>query len=272
MRVAIISTVFNRKEKTERAIRSLTNAISGFEYRFYICDDKSTDGTKEMLQNLKCSITVIEGNGDLFWSRGMYKAMEKAAEDEADLYLLINDDVEFFPNVMQVMMDSYKMAGIHCGIVGSTKSLKTDTITYGGRKLKDQQLINPNGSIQPCDLTNWNCFLIDDFVMKKIGLIDDYYEHALGDFDYSLRMKKSGIPVYIATDYVGYCENNTKKGTYHDKDIPRSKRFKLMISRRNMPIKSRWHYYMKNFGFGGVKDFLWPYIKCSMCIILGKEY
>lgn len=272
MKIAIVSTVHNRKNKTEKAIQSLAIALKNYEYRFYFCDDGSTDGTRERLYRLPYPITVLEGNGNLFWSRGMYCAMKKASEDGADIYLLVNDDVEFYPDAINIMLSSYKSANKHCGIVGSTISLKNGNITYGGRILNESQLIKPNGSLQLCDLANWNCFLIDDFIVKNVGLIDNYYEHALGDYDYSLRMKAQGIPIYIAKEYVGSCENNEKKGTYHDKNTPRKHRFKSMFSRRNMPLKSRWHFYMGNFGVKGLKGFLWPYIKCSICILARKDY
>ena len=274
MKVAVITTVFNRKEKTKNAIESIVTALDSveLEYRFYICDDGSSDGTTDYLRELGEMVCVIPGNGDLFWSKGMHKAMSAAVADKADLYLMINDDVEFSFTVMQVMLDSYNQAGKKCGIVGSTCGIDSNIITYGGRKLKGQALICPNGSLQECDLTNWNCFLIDDYVVRKVGLIDNYYEHGLGDFDYSLRMKKQNIPVYVAKDYVGRCDVNSKKGTYHDKNMTRKKRFVSMFSRRNMPIRSRWHYYLKNFGVMGIKDFIWPYIKCSICIISKRDY
>lgn len=272
LKVAVISTVFNRREKTKKSILSLETALKEYDHMFYICDDNSTDGTMAMLEQLDCPITVIKGDGDLFWSRGMYYAMQKAVEDEANYYIVFNDDVVFFHDSMDLMINSYLAAGEQCGIVGSTKSHILGDITYGGRKLYNQELILPNGQLQKCDLANWNCFLFDHYTVKKVGLIDKYYEHGLGDFDYSLKMKTAGIPLYVAPDYIGICESNDKKGTYHDKRIPRIKRFKSMISKKNMPIRSRWHYYKKNFGVKGLKGFLWPYIKCTFCILLKKDY
>ena len=271
MKIAIITTVFNRKEKTIKAITSLIKKNVNYEIRFFICDDGSTDGTANALSLLSFQIEIIPGSGNLFWSRGIYAAMKAASEWEPDFYLMINDDVLFKEDAIEIMLKSYKLAGMSCGIVGSTKN--TDgLITYGGRRLLDQSLVLPNGSIQECDLTNWNCFLIDRTVVQRVGLIDNFYEHGLGDFDYSLRMTKAGFKVYVATDFVGYCETNLQTGTYHDRHVSRTKRFQSMFSRRNMPIKSRWRYYFKNFGPMGIKDFLWPYIKCSVCIILGKDY
>lgn len=225
-----------------------------------------------MLDRIDVPVTVIRGDGKLFWSRGMYRAMKKALEEGADFYLMVNDDVEFFPEAMDVLMSSYYMADGHCGIVGSTKSRVTGGVTYGGRRLEGQEPVPPGSELQKCDLANWNCFLIDDYAVKKVGLIDRYFEHGLGDFDYSLRMKAAGLPVYVAVDFVGACERNPRAGTFHDGSLPRMKRFRLMLSRKNMPVRSRWHYYIKNFGVKGIRGFLWPYIKCSVCILLGKDY
>lgn len=274
LKMAVIATVFNRREKTQKAINSLMYSIEkmNIQYHFYICDDGSTDGTRNMLEEIKCPLTVIEGNGELFWSKGMYAAMQKAVLEKYDLYLMINDDVDFYEDAVQTMIESYKCAGEKCGIVGSTKNDDNNKISYGGRNLATYSLIVPDGKIQRCDLANWNCFLIDNYVIESVGLIDNYYEHGLGDFDYSLQMQKKKFHIFVAKNYVGICRNNLKENTYHDKNLPRKKRFKSMIARQNMPIKSRWHYYMKNFGFFGLKDFIWPYIKCSYCILMGKDY
>lgn len=225
-----------------------------------------------MLERLGAPVTVLRGDGTLFWSRGMHCAMKRALEEGADFYLMVNDDVEFFPEAMDVMMRSYRLADGHCAIAGATKSRVTGGITYGGRRLKGQELILPGSGLQRCDLANWNCFLIDDYAVKRVGLIDRRFEHGLGDFDYSLRLKAAGLPVYAAVDFVGFCESNPRAGTFHDGGLPRMKRFRLMLSRKNMPVRSRWHYYRKNFGVKGIGGFLWPYMKCSMCILLGKDY
>lgn len=272
MNIAIITTVHNRKEKTIRAINSICSNSKYKDVYFYICDDNSTDGTTEILQKKYSNLKVCTGTGFLFWSKGMYEAMKLARNDDPDLYLMINDDVEFYGTALEIMITSYFMAGKKCGIVGSTWSNNLKKISYGGRQLNNQHLIEPNGALQKCSLTNWNCFLVDRYVVEKIGLIDNYYEHGLGDFDYSLQMNKEKIPIYVATDYVGICETNTLNGTYHDKSLRKKLRFKSMLSKRNMPVKSRWHYYWKNFGIRGLKSFAWPYIKCSLYIILGKDY
>lgn len=271
-RIAIILTIYNRKDKTLCALNSIGKATHDHSIQFYICDDGSTDGSSDAIMQKYPNSTIVYGDGNYFWSKGMHAAMQRAQKDDPDFYLMINDDVVFFDNALNIMLESHNMARKKCGIVGSTMSAKTNSISYGGRKSQGHQLVVPNGKIQLCDWANWNCFLIDRHVVEEIGLIDDYYEHGLGDFDYSLMMSKRKLPIYVATDYIGICENNSTKNTYHDSSLSPKKRIKSLFSKRNMPIKSRWHYYWKHFRLRGIKPFLWPYIKCLFCIIMRKDY
>ncbi|MFI3214709.1 MAG: hypothetical protein R3Y24_15445 [Eubacteriales bacterium] len=200
----------------------------------------------------------------------MYLAMQEAIKNKHDFYLMINDDVVFFDRALEIMLSSYESVKGVCGVVGSTCG-RDNTITYGGRNEKSV-LLNPSKKLKKCILANWNCFLVSNEVISRVGIIDNYYVHGLGDFDYSLRMQAKKIPIYIASDYVGYCEGNTRKGTYHDKEVKRGTRVKLMFNRKNLPILSRGYYYCKNYSIRGIKLFFWPYIKCLYCIMRKRDF
>lgn len=59
-------------------------------------DDKSTDGTKELLGRYK-DLEVIVTEGNAYYSGGMRQAIAaaKVCCDSYDWILLLNDDVEF---------------------------------------------------------------------------------------------------------------------------------------------------------------------------------
>ena len=71
MKIAVILTCFNRKEKTSRCISSLRDGNLEYDLDFIVVDDNSTDGTREALLQLGLNIKVIEGSGNLFWAGGM---------------------------------------------------------------------------------------------------------------------------------------------------------------------------------------------------------
>lgn len=70
MRILVIFTCFNRKEKTKECIQTLMNSNKNCNFSFVIVDDGSSDGTWEMLQNMKetTSMFLLKGNGKLFYS------------------------------------------------------------------------------------------------------------------------------------------------------------------------------------------------------------
>ena len=89
MKICVMLTCFNRKDKTINCIKSL---ISGNKSRidFIIVDDGSSDGTGDALEAMAkelyekdsehASIEVIRAGGGLYYSGGMRKAMEAAKE------------------------------------------------------------------------------------------------------------------------------------------------------------------------------------------------
>jgi len=121
-----------------------------------------------------------------------------------------------------------------------------------------------------CDLSNWNCFFVPQKIIESVGIIDGKYQHGYGDYDYSLRMKRKGIKQYITQQIVGYCESNPKANTYFDAKTPRGVRIKKMFGKKCMPLYSHYRFHWRNFGFIGVLQVTWSYIK-NIIKIIKKE-
>lgn len=283
--IAIILTCFNRKKMTLRCMKELSEQADNHLITFYVCDDNSTDGTYEAIVEDFPDAHIIKSNGNLYWCKGMFKAMEIATKEKHDLYLMINDDVDFRKDALQIMINSYnKFNNEHRGIVGAVSSKRTGEITYGGRKIipfkichkcfgvKSNVLIKSldNPPIE-CDLTNWNCFLVDQYVIDNIGIIDNHYAHSVGDFDYSLRMRKFGIKINVAEETVGTCERNEKKGTYCDSTVPVYKRFKLLFAPKGLPFATYYRFAIKHNGLIGIPIMTWRYMKFFILILLKKD-
>lgn len=274
--IAIIMTCYNRKELTIQCLTGILNQklCEEVEFHFYICDDGSSDGTVPAIRTIIPEADIYVGDGNLFWARGMFQAMCMAVKRTHDYYLMMNDDLEIREECIQIMIDSYRQAGTVCGIVGSTFGLTNNTITYGGYrykgKCKDSGLIyvESSGCLQKCDVANWNCFMISQQVLNEVGLIDAYYEHGLGDFDYCCMMKKHNIPVYVATQYIGRTDRNPKANTYADRSLPKNLRIKKLLSKKGRPIKSELHFYWKNHGGMGIIYFGYYYAKILLSIAI----
>lgn len=170
----------------------------------FLVDDGSTDGTSEAILTHFPKVNIIEGTGNLYWNMGMHLAWKTAADTkDFDYYLWLNDDTYLFKNAFEVLLKKKFLNAIVCG---TTKSEFSKKATYGAYIFHKRNLLVPNGEFQQCDFCNGNCVLIPRSIYSKIGNLDPFFQHALGDFDYSLRAHKSGFDVLATPEYVGFCE------------------------------------------------------------------
>lgn len=128
---------------------------------------------------------------------------------------MVNDDVDFDLDVLSVMLNDFKRANDSlCAIVGSTHD-SIGNHSYGGIHWNGKAIgeisehIVPNGELQLCEQTNWNCFMIPVGLYNLIGKIDDFYEHSAADYDYSNRITKAGYKIYVASKYIGSSIENS---------------------------------------------------------------
>ena len=280
--VSVVLTCHNRKEKTIGCLTDILQADSvksgKYEINIYACDDASSDSTADAISQLSDKIHIVSGNGDLFWARGMAKAMAEAEKSNADFYLMVNDDVEFFPDMLDVMLDSYySVEGKPHAVVGSTKDKKTGKHTYGGLIWngkgigEERTVVTPCTPCPKCNQTNWNCFLLPKALYDTIGKIDDYYEHSWADFDYSNRIISAGYDIYVAHSYIGFCSRNEIKGTWIDRSLSFGKRIRAMHKKTGLPPRSHWHYCRKFYGSEAVAVFLRPYLSIIKSSVIRKR-
>lgn len=283
MRLALICTTHNRIDKTKNCLESIKNQRNRYSvsYDIYICDDNSDDGTFEMIQNEYDYVHLCRGNGDLFWTRGMAKAIESIPDiDIYDALLMINDDVEFDLGMFDIMYENYikRSTDVPVCIVGPTKSKIDGTWTYGGHKLEINHSKEKMNPVDPadrdlqCQVAGWNCFLLPILIYKKVGKLDTAYEHAMGDFDYCRRMCSAGYKIYSSDAYIGFCEGNPIANTWRDTTLSMNERFVKLRNKTGLPWRSSLHYDLKYFGwFWGTRRFLQPYFTIIRDSLLGKK-
>ena len=213
MNIAVIMACHNRKEKTAICLSSLYKQ-EGLDFRFklsiFLLDDNSTDGTSDYVSSFFPKVHLINGDGNLYWNRGMYKAWESAYKSNLsfDFYLWLNDDTFLYPNALNILIDSAQQTDFKSIICSSICSTLDDRkMTYGGCKLIGSSSYPnyPNGKLQLCDLINGNCVLIHHSIFLKVGNLDRTFHHAIGDNDYGLRAKKMGILSFSTGYFVGTC-------------------------------------------------------------------
>lgn len=231
--VAVLLTAYNRREKTIQAIESFkksSDLLLNYSFDFYLVDDNSTDGTAKSILNKFPFVNVLQGNGNLFWCRGMNFAWDFASKQkDYDFYIWLNDDVVLFENSVEMIFASSLSINNDSIISGAFRSEFTDTVTYGG--LIGDNFVKPTGTLQQIDLLNGNFVLIPKIVFNQIGKFDSFFHHGMGDFDYGLRAKKKGFNSFITPEYAGYCErHDDDKLACYDAEVSLIKRLKFLYS------------------------------------------
>lgn len=241
--VAVLLTVFNRKEKTLECLKRLYSLLplDGYQVDVYLTDDGCTDGTPEAVAEQFPQVNVIHAKGDLFWNRGMWTAWDTAAKaKDYDFYLWLNDDTFVYGNMLKVLTDAAVETNEKAIIVGATESTDHSGITYGGR-LKNGGIPKPDGSLMEVDYFNGNIVLIPKSAYKVLGNLDHYFTHSKGDFDYGMRAKKAGVAMYQAGEVLGECDAHTTFDKWCNPDVPFAQRWKMLNRPNGMPPKETFH-------------------------------
>ncbi len=272
-KIIVVMTCHNRREKTVNCIRKLHSGNDKNEYRYIVVDAASTDGTCEEIE--KCSyddVEIVHAEGTLFWNGGMHRGIERGMEraDEYDYILLVNDDVDFVPGIIDELIGYAQSEGMKGNVIVGSTCDDRGGFSYGGivyTKGIHYVMIGPDKPDTQCSTFNANCTLIPIEVMKRVGNVDAYYKHSMGDFDLGLRINRAGEKIYMFPEYVGTCNDNPKEGSWQDTSLGIRERIRKKESFKGLPFKDWFHYLNRNFGFvtACVRS-VTPYFK----IFLGK--
>ena len=230
--IAVLLTCHNRKQSTLTCLDSLMTQDTPpvITFHIYLVDDGCTDGTPEAVEALYPHITLLTGNGNLFWCGGMRLAFAQALKNDFDYYLWLNDDVRLYSDALRNLLETsayiqaeYHKEGI---VVGSLSDQTGQTRTYGGslmhRRFSGFSLVPVELSSTPqtCDVFNGNCVLIPHAIARAVGTLREGFKHAAGDLDYGLRASQQGFSSWVCPQYVGICARNPLLDQHQNNAVP----------------------------------------------------
>lgn len=272
--LAVIMACHNRRESTLSSLRTLgkQSLDESVTVEVYLLDDGSTDGTSEAIRSEFPDVNILNGNGSLFWNRGMHESFSAAIKKGFDYYLWLNDDSILYEGSLEVLLNTHSMLksmGRECSIVGSAmQDPASHQFTYGGVKRHRNrwgrvrlERIAPSNEVIQCDATNGNCVLIPASVVKKVGNLDKIYHHRWGDHDYCFRAQQQGCSVWLAPGYLGACEDNPIEGTWEDTSLPLRDRMRKLNSPQGYQFPDYAIYMRRHRGPWWPAHMVWPYVK-----------
>lgn len=243
-RIAAILTVHNRKMKTLACLTSLYAIKPDIDV--YLTDDGCTDGTQEEVKSRFPRVQIVQGDGNLFWTRGMNVAWKDACKGQYQYYLWLNDDVQLYPNFLKELLACESIGGDACIICGIIEDFAKTHVIYGGRD-RYGKLIVPSEHPQDVVFMNGNVVLIPQSVVESIGIMDEHFHHDLGDLDYALTARENGIRVLstrcaVAAGYPnGICRVRKWNTTLIN-------RFQKLNSPLGSPLAINFYFRKKHFG------------------------
>lgn len=256
-KLAVLLTCHNRINKTCACLNSLKNVQMRHKVDIFITDDGSTDGTSDMINKEFPNVLLVKGDGNLFWSRGMFLAWKEALKGGYDYYLWLNDDVVLYPNFLDELFDTLQKVGGEAIVSGLIENKDKTEILYGGFD-KQKRIVHPSDKPSPITFMNGNVVLIPEVIVDSIGIIDPVYHHDLGDVDYGLRAIEAGFKVVTTCVPVayGYKNNYCRVRKWNSTLI---ERFKRLYSPMGSNPSINFYFRRKHFGILNAVNY-WSYL------------
>ena len=268
--IAVLLTCHNRKETTRTCLKRLFEIRADIDV--FCVDDSSTDGTAQMITNEFPQVTLIEGDGNLFWSRGMRLAWVTAREKkEYDFYFWLNDDLELYANAFDELLECSHLEKDQAVITGLVEEETSHKAIYGGSDAA-KRLIAANGKLNEVTFLNGNFVIVPRYVFENIGFLDKHFHHDLGDVDYGLTAKEHGMHVYTSRCYIGSTDValRSKHMRIRMSNVDIVKRFKRLYSplgsnpfitfyfkRKHQGIFAAFAYFLYLHFINLLPDFVW---------------
>ena len=213
---SLVVVTYNRAHLLNSLLEHLISFPKQELAKLYICNNASTDGTAlvlEKYQKLDSRVVVINLKENIGGAGGFRKGVSQAYNDGAEWIGLLDDDV--WPDSACLSVLSRYQGEYDCFI--AVREDKSGTIVEQAAMnydLKNPFRLNPNSQpiskiyskrtecpkVISVDCGSFEGFFISRKAVAKVGLPFAEYFIFGDDFDYSLRLKASGIRIVAIPD------------------------------------------------------------------------
>lgn len=246
LKVELVIPVYNRREITLQALRSLERIDKkGLEVHTMIVDDGSTDGTSEAIRKNFPEVQIVPGDGTLHYAAGTNRGISAALQRNPDFIATMNDDAVFHEQFLQRLIKTARKNPR--SVVGALLLLwnephkvfqvnfKWSTLS-GGWSQKDgiAAFDFPEEAFEVEGLAG-NCVLFPVEAINECGLMDEEkFPHGWGDIQYVVRMKKKGWRLLVEPKSYVWCEPNTYPKPLHQ--ISAGEAMRNLFKNRRHPL------------------------------------
>ncbi|MEO6464163.1 MAG: glycosyltransferase family 2 protein [Pyrinomonadaceae bacterium] len=217
--MAVVAPIHNRREITLQCLRSLGRLDQEvIELALYIVDDGSSDGSYEAIRSEFPHVTVIQGNGVLWYTEGTNVAIRAALDHHPDYVLAINDDSVFDPQFLTYLVETAERHPR--SVVGPLLLLWDEphklfqtapvwsTVDGGWKHWREQTVWTVPPTAWEVDLIVGNCVLYPASAFAECGFMDSRRFPNFGDAEFTPRLKRGGYRLIIDPRSRVFCQPN----------------------------------------------------------------
>ena len=216
MIISFIIPTFNRADLLERLLDSIGNlrVPHGVEVRTVVVNDGSTDRTAQLLRQCPQRPSVVNGDGNWWWTRCINEGMRHAAAQGSSHFIWMNDDNELPDDYLEVLVRDYRSLPPDSILGSASLSLahprRIDACGYRRYNPIANKLYPhfPIGStpgpdfhgVRPTWSLSGRGTLVPKNVLDRVGYLDSRLLQYGSDDDYILSARLKGVFSFISLD------------------------------------------------------------------------
>lgn len=224
--VHVIIPVHNRVSITRSCLKTLRGQTIADRLKIHVVNDGSTDSTKPMLAADFPEVHVIEGDGNLWWTGAVARAVSELQDEfrPGDFVLLVNNDARLSPETVEVLVrESERLSRAAVAPIAVRESQAIATGWGAGTVLilndferQFERVIDESTAMEVRAIYG-RCSLIPVEILDITGGFDaKSFPHYLGDTDFCFRAGRIGAKFYITgSTCIRVIENDKTTGSHH---------------------------------------------------------
>ncbi len=236
-RVIAVIPCHNERESVLACLRSIDRDHPGVEA--LLIDDGSTDHTVEAVADAHPHVTVLRGDGNLWWTGAVNMGIAEAIRRNASHVFLLNNDTTVQPGGIAAMYEAcIQSNGVLVGASVAT-SFEEGPQLFGGefnyRGLDYFRVPQPADSMGLSD-AQWlpgHALIVPIEVFNSIGLPDvEKFPHYWGDVDFTMKASRAGFRLSVLASVVAQ-NDGSHTGVKVEKYVRPARLWTVLTSQRS---------------------------------------
>ena len=261
IKIHIFIPVHNGIEQTLQCLNSIDQQTMRRALNITIIDDGSSDGTTKIIREQFPDMSIISGDGSLWWTGAIAKALQtgQTSFHDGDYFLLVNNDVVLSTNsIFSLLKDAIKDRSLCMAPLAFTQdeSIACGEASDGHIFYRFEQsskvMMQDSNSYSVLSLFG-RCTLYPVEILQRVNNFDaTMFPHYWGDTDFSLRAKKFGYTFKITGKTSIMVQHDHETTGSHHAFFSRRRTFKevyayLFEIKSLGNIKYLWRFYSRHY-------------------------